>query len=363
MKILHIDSEKYWRGGQQQVFYLHEGLVKRGINSLLVCDKDSELKKRCMEKNLPYHEINILGELDFLSAIKISRICKSNNIDIIQAHSAHSQTIAIFVKFLVSKLKLIAVRRVDFHINKNMLSKLKYGTKKIDRIVCISEFIKKVLLEDGVNKNKLITIRSGTNVNKFDDVNVDKIFQNSLKQNPNTILIGTIAAFAGHKDFPNLLKAFKLIKEKMPNTKLCIVGDGPLKYDIENLAKELSIYDDIIFAGFQSEIGKYLKTFDIFVLASKKEGLGTSIIDAMSVGLPIVATNTGGIPELIKSYHNGILVEPKDPDQLSSAVIEAISNNELRLKISENAKKDSANFSIEKNIDKYIELYNELQMN
>lgn len=363
MKILHIDTENYWRGGQQQVFYLHEGLIKRGINSVLVCGKDSELKKRCIEKNLPYYDINILGELDFLSAFKISRFCKLKNIDIIQAHSAHSQTIAIFVKILISKLKLIAVRRVDFHIKKNLLSKLKYGTKKIDRIVSISEFIKKVLLEDGVNENKLITIRSGTNINKFDEIKVDEIFQNSLKQNRNTFLIGTVAAFAGHKDFPNLLKAYKLIKGNLQNTKLCIVGDGPLKYDIENFAKELNIYDDIIFAGFQSDIGKYLKSFDIFVLASKKEGLGTSIIDAMSVGLPIVATNTGGIPELIKSYNNGILVEPKNPDQLSKAVIEVITNNELRLQLSENAKRDSANFSIEKNIDKYVELYNELLMN
>ncbi|MBK8945503.1 MAG: glycosyltransferase family 4 protein [Ignavibacteriae bacterium] len=360
MKILHIDTEKYWRGGQQQVLYLHEGLVKRGIDSILICNKNSELKKICIEKKLPFIEINIFGELDILSAYKISKICKKTNVDIIQSHSAHSQTIAIFVKLFSPKLKLIAVRRVDFNINKNVLSKLKYSTSKIDKIICISGFIKKVLLEDGISDNKLLTIRSGTDINKFDNFIADEKFSKSLKENSNAFLIGTVAAFVGHKDYPNLLRAFKLVKEKINDTKLCIVGDGPQKYEIENLAKELKIIDDIIFVGFQKEIGKYLKVFDIFVLSSKKEGLGTSIIDAMSIGLPVIATNTGGIPELIKSYHNGILVEPKNPSQLAKAIFEVIANSDLRKSISENAKKEVVNFSIENNIEQYLKLYNEL---
>ncbi|MBK7104085.1 MAG: glycosyltransferase family 4 protein [Ignavibacteriae bacterium] len=360
MNILHVDTEKYWRGGQQQVLYLHEGLIKQGISSLLICNKNSEIKNRCIEKNLPFIEINILGELDLFSAYKISKLCKANTIDIIQAHSAHALTIAIIAKLFYSKLKLIAVRRVDFHIRKNILSKLKYSNKKVDKIVCISEFIKKVLMEDGIDENKLLSIRSGTDVNKFDNISVDDKLMKTLKNNSDTFLIGTVAAFAGHKDYPNLLKAFKIVKAKYENAKLCIVGDGPLKNEIENIARKLNIYYDIYFVGFQNDIGMYLKIFDLFVLSSKKEGLGTSIIDAMSIGLTIVATNTGGIPELIKNYHNGILVEPKNPNDLSKAIIELIENKVLRKLVSENAKKDSVNYSIDKNIEQYKKLYNDL---
>ncbi|MFZ1291948.1 MAG: glycosyltransferase family 4 protein [Melioribacteraceae bacterium] len=363
MKILHVDTEKYWRGGQQQVLYLHEGLIKRGIFSLLICNKSSELKNKCLKKKLPYIELNIFGELDIFAAKKISNICKRESIDILQSHSAHSQTICLISKIFYSKVKLIAVRRVDFPIRKNILSKIKYTNHNIDKIVCISDFIKQVMKNDGVDENKLLSIRSGTDIHKFDNISFDISLRDSLGINSNSFIIGTVAAFAGHKDYPNLLRAFKIVNEKYENVKLCVVGDGPNKNEIENYAKELDIFYKIIFVGFQNEIGKYLRMFDLFVLSSKKEGLGTSIIDAMSIGLPIIATNTGGIPELVKNNYNGILVKPKNSVALANAIIELIHNEELRKKIGTNAKVEVKNYSIENNINQYIKLYKELLKN
>lgn len=98
----------------------------------------------------------------------------------------------------------------------------------------------------------------------------------------------------------------------------------------------------------------------MFVLASKKEGLGTSLIDAMAVGLPIVSTNTGGIPELIKNGENGILVDPQNPTQLANAIIDLINNSDKRNKLSENSLRYANEFSIETTINKNISLYKSL---
>lgn len=360
MNILHIETEKYWRGGQQQVLYLHEALNKQNFTSVLVCNSKSELLKKSLNKKLPVFEQKMLGEWDIIAAREISRLCKRLKIDIIHAHSAHALSIGIFTKLFYPKAKLVGVRRVDFSVAKNFLSKLKYNNTRVNKIVCISDFIKSVLLNDGIKQEKLTTIRSGIDILKFKEDIPESSFREKLGIHNDVFLIGTVAAFAGHKDYPNLLNSFVQVKEKILNAKLCCVGDGPLLENIKKLAKELKIENDTIFTGFRNDIGKLLKSFDLFVLASKKEGLGTSIIDAMSVGLPIIAAKSGGIPELIENGKNGIMVEPSNPQKLSHAIIELFNNQEKRKILGENALKNISAFSIETTVKKNIELYKEL---
>jgi len=357
LNILHIDTETSWRGGQQQVFYLHEALVNRDFNSVLACNISSELSKKCLLNKLPFIEVKMRGELDILASYKLVKYCKANKINIIQAHSAHALSIALFVKLFYSYVKLICVRRVDFHINKNLFSQLKYNNWRIDKLICISEFIKSVLIEDGIKEEKLYTIRSGTDIRKFSNVISDSELKDKLNIGSDDFVLGTVAAFAGHKDYPNLINAFKLIVEKRKKVKLCLVGEGPLKNNIEKFVHELDISENVIFCGFQKDVGQFLKLFDLFILASKKEGLGTSIIDALSVGLPIVAASSGGIPELITNNHNGILVEPKNPKELSDAVIKLMDDEEKRKALGKNALNTVEKFSIETTVNKNIELY------
>lgn len=360
LNILHIDTAKYWRGGQQQVFYLHQGLIKRHIKSLVICQEDSELQKKCRSLDLPLESMNFFGEIDFLSAFKIARICKRNNIRIVHAHSAHALSIAVLTKLFFRSLILIGVRRVDFHIRKNFFSQIKYNTKLINKIVCISAFIKSVMISDKIPEEKLITIRSGIDIHKFDSSNPDIKFRESLGINKHDFLIGTIAAFAGHKDYPTLLTAFSIVKAKIKNVKLCMVGDGPLKSSILSLATELKIVDGIVAPGYREDIGNFLKSFDLFVLASKKEGLGTSILDALSVGLPIIATEAGGIPEMIINRENGILVEAENPKALAKVIMELYAAEDTRILLSKNAIRSVENFSVEKTISHNISLYRNL---
>ncbi len=160
-----------------------------------------------------------LVSLIFLPHIKIAQFCKINKMAILQAHSAHALSIGLLVKLFIPSLILIGVRRVDFSIGKNKLSKLKYNTKLVNSIICISDFIKSVLIKDGVDINKLVTIRSGVDINKFKSVIPSESFRKNLGVNENELLIGTVAAFAGHKDYPNLLRAFAIVIEKLAKHK------------------------------------------------------------------------------------------------------------------------------------------------
>ena len=360
INILHLDTEKTWRGGQQQVFYLHKGLISEGIKSILVSNTGSEILDRCKEESLPHYTISMFGELDIFAAFKLSRLCKKENINILQAHSAHALSIGIFTKLFSPSLILIGVRRVDFSIGKSIFNKLKYNNGKVDKLICISDYIKKVLLKDGIPEEKLVTVRSGVDINKFDDIKPPENFRNNLGIKKDEYLIGTVAAFAGHKDYPNLLKAFSILRKRNPNIKLCIVGDGSLKKQVYDLANELNIFENIIFTGYVNNVGNYLKSFDVFVLASKKEGLGTSIIDALAIGCPVVTTRTGGIPELIENEENGILVDPKNPNLLADALGDLLSNSEKRSRLSIAAKESAKKYSIEQTVNQNISVYKSL---
>lgn len=360
IRVIHIDTEKGWRGGQQQAIYLHEGLIKRGIESLFICNPNSALYDYCIKNSLPFETIRMRNEADVIAGRKIAKIISKHDQTIIHCHSAHALSIGLIVKYLSKSSILIGVRRVDFNTRKNILSRWKYNNSNIDKIICISEKIKNVLIEDGINPTKLRTIHSGIDVSKFNtSQDVDNI-KSEFGIKDREIIVGTIAAFVGHKDYYNLIDAAKLVLDKNISVKFLCVGDGELLHEIKSKALQLGLEKSIIFTGYRTDIGSFLKLFDVFVLASKKEGLGTSILDAQSAGLPVISTRTGGIPEIIIHNKNGLLVEPGNSSQLAEAITYLLKNSDKRMKLGEAALEFVKEFDINKTVNKNIELYKEL---
>lgn len=360
VSILHIDSERGWRGGQQQVIYLLQGLLERKIITSLVCQPSSRLEDFCIAHDLPFHPVRMLGELDGLAAFKIAGIARRLKFNILHLHSAHAISIGLLTKFLYPNPKLIGVRRVDFNIRNHIFSRMKYKSRFINRIVCISDGIKKVLLEDGIPLEKIVMIRSGIDINKFSQIQDDNGIRERHKIPENHKIIGTVAAMAGHKDYPTLLQAASVVVQKVPNVTFLAVGHGPDVERIKKLHQELQLEERFLFSGSQEDVGPFLKSFDIFILASKMEGLGTSILDAQSVGLPVIATQTGGVPEIVQHNQNGLLVPPQNPAALADAIIELINNEPRRISLGKKAKDNVQNYSIDKTIDETLLLYQEL---
>ncbi len=257
-------------------------------------------------------------------------------------------------------LKIIGVRRAEFSIGKNLLSRWKYRNAALDRIVAISEGVQKVLMENGVSKESINIIYSCIDSNKFDTLNRDPTIRAKWNIPRDSILVGMIAAFDHYKDYPTFLKAASLALRERKDLFFLAVGEGELKEPIQELAQELNISDRVIFTGFQQDVEKILKTLDIFVLASKKEGLGTSILEAMAAGVPVIGTASGGIPELIKDGENGLLVPPSNPEKLKDAILKLANSPELRFRMAERGKSEAQKFDKEIMISKYIELIQEL---
>lgn len=360
IRVLHIDSEKSWRGGQQQAAYLLERLHGLGYETALACPPGAAMESYCRSNALPCHPIAMHGEIDIRAGYQIASLCRKHRYTIAHLHSAHALALGLWAKLFYPGLRLIAARRVDFHLRKNPLSRYKYNTQRLDKIVCISNGIQKVLRMEGLPESRLVTIHSGVDLKKFDHVTPPHDFKKHLGIPEGHILVGTVAAISKHKDYPNLLHAAKDILECTDNVSFCAVGDGPDKKEIHALARRLGLGSRFVFTGFRNDVGNFLKSFDIFVLSSIQEGLGTSILDAQGVGLPVVACDTGGIPEVVLDNENGLLVPPRTSKALSEAILKLVHNEKMRQDFGRRARETVGAFSIDITVRKNIALYREL---
>lgn len=358
--VLHVDPDLQWRGGQQQAMYLHLGMLERGYRSGLVCNPGSELSKRLRLLKIDCKCIRFRFEADILAGLKLAIYAHKNKYNILHLHSSHALGWGLIAKLFYPSVMLVATRRVNVPIGRNFLSAFKYKSPMLKAIVAISEATQKLMEADGIPINKIHKIYSGVDIHKFDEVSVPEDFRSRWKIAPNAILVGTVAAIVPPKDYRNFISAASLALAASPALHFMVVGDGELKAEIQVLASKLGLDEHITFAGFQSQIGPFLKAFDIFVLASRREGLGTSILDAMSVGLPVIGTRAGGIAEMIEAGFSGLLVPAKDSEALAKAINMLAADSNLRLKLGTNALSRVQSFSKERMVEANIRLYESL---
>jgi len=164
IRVLHIDTERTWRGGENQILELIKGLKTPDVVSYLVAPPDSEVLKRMA----PYAKVvgMQLGTLQVLKAVReISRLCLAERIDIIDAQTSRAHALAVLVKRRVPSLRLVVHRRVDYIPTHTPFSRFKYLTRGVDRYVAISEAVKEILVNYGVASSRIAVVRSAVSAN------------------------------------------------------------------------------------------------------------------------------------------------------------------------------------------------------
>lgn len=360
IKVLHIDGANEWRGGQQQVVYLVEGLIESGVASKLICRPDSPLWEYSIKNKLPHHPLSIRGEFDFGAAFTLARLIKKEKFNIVHTHTAHDLTTALWAKLIYPDFKLIGARRVDFSVNKSFLSLKKYNNHLVNRIVCVSHNVKNILLNDGIPANKLNVVHDGIDLNRFKNITITKSVKEELEIPENSFLVGTIAALVDHKDYPTLLRAAQTVIKKNKQVFFIAAGDGLLKYKLHALSRELGIEKQFQFLGFRTDVLQILKQMDIFVLSSKEEGLGSSVLDAQACAIPVVATQGGGIPEIINHEINGLLAPVEDDKTLASLILDLIQSPEKRKLLATNGSQSVKNYSVQHTVENTEQIYKDV---
>jgi len=344
---------------------LINGLWEKGITSLLVAPLNSHIAQKA--RDFKAHKIffeNMRGEIDVLLAFKLAKIVDEYKINILHAHTSHAHTLAFLVKLISRyKPKIVVTRRVDFYPYRrknllNILNRIKY-IKGADHYIAISNKIKQILIECGIPENKVTVVYSGIDPERVTGGN-GKFFLKTYKKN-NEFIIGNISYFADHKAHEDLIKATKIVKENGYKVKLFLAGYGEREKFLKKLVEEIGLEKDVIFLGFVENVKDLLAFFDLFVVSSREEGLCSSIIDAFFAGCPVVATDAGGIPELVKNGETGVLVCKGDPFSLANGIVWAMENPHLMKEMAERAKEFAyERFTAEKMVEGNLEVYKKL---
>jgi glycosyltransferase involved in cell wall biosynthesis len=234
---------------------------------------------------------------------------------------------ALSMSTALAKPPLIAARRVDFHLRGNALSRWKY--RQVDCFICVSEAIRAMLVADGVPPPRTVTVNEGIDLAHVDAAPVAAL-REELWLPHGSPIVGNVAALVPHKGQKHLIDAAVLVVRRVPDARFVIAGEGELKESLERQIRDLGLQKHVLLLGFRPDILSLHKAFDIFVLSSVTEGLGTSLLDAMACGRAIVATDTGGIPEVVAGRVTGTLVPPRDPRAMAAAIVALLSDEGKR---------------------------------
>jgi glycosyltransferase involved in cell wall biosynthesis len=357
---LHIDTARTWRGGQNQVLLTVNGLRSLGQRAALVAHPDGELRRRANE-GLELIPIASQTEMDLTAAWRLARVIKRLKPDVIHAHDPHGVAMASLALSLGSGSSpgrlpaLVMARRVDFHLKGNSFSRWKH--RQVDCFIAASNAIRAMLVADGVPESKVITVHEGIDVEHVlaaPPVNVHETF--FLPHH--APVVGNVGALVPHKGQRHLIEAAHLVVQQLPDVRFVILGEGELREHLERLVREHHLEKHVLLPGFRVDVLGCIKGFELFVMSSVTEGLGTSLLDAMACSKAIVATKTGGIPEVVDDGVTGILVEPRDNHGLAAAIVKLIKDEQGRQRMAAAGfERVSARFTVERMVAETAKVY------
>lgn len=322
MRVLHLDSARGWRGGQNQVLLTARGMAERGHAVLLGCQAGGALLERARGLGLPAEGLRFAGDFSPLAALALRALVRRFRPDAIQSHDPHTLLAAWWAG---GSARRFAVRRVDFPL-RGRLSRAKYGA--CERVIAVSSAIRAVLGASGLPAQRVSVVHEGVPDRPAEPGG--RAALRELGVPADGLVVGNVAALTGHKDHASLLDAAALLVAREPRAHLVIAGEGELRPALEARAAALGLGRRCLFLGFRGDLDRLLPAFDVFCLSSRLEGLGTSLLDAMCFARPIVATAAGGIAEAVADGVNGRLVPPGDASALAEALLETLRDDGLR---------------------------------
>ncbi len=343
-RILHVDSGRSWRGGQRQVFLLATGLRDLGYRVLVVAPTGSPLIRRSERAGLPTYRLTLRGEWDIRSARELRAVAREWSADIVHAHDARSHSIAQLALLGKRKTRLIVTRRVAFPPK---LVRLKYR-HGVDAFIAVSHAVKAAMVKAGVPANLIEVVYPGIPAPK---VTRPRNWRRERGWPPNTVICGIVGAMTQEKGLDTVGGiARRLPDELFRRTRLVLLGGkgkgGTTVSGVEG-------FD----AGFVDEIHEALAGLDILWHPARSEGLDTSVIDAMALGVPPIAFAVGGLPEVIEDGKCGRLIPRGDIQAFARAAEELIKDAGLRAKLADGARRRALQFDAGTMIERTAELY------
>ncbi|MBS7232981.1 glycosyltransferase family 4 protein [Flavobacterium psychroterrae] len=367
MKVLHISGAKAWGGNEQQLIYCIPALNSLGVENIVFGIKDTVLEKLCLSHHIsfvPTKERKLTKFANFKQFKELVAIVKP---DIIHLHTSNSLTFYVLSRLFLKLNAKIVFSKKAISASSSFISKFKYNSKGIDAIFCVSKSVENNFSEvlSNTNKKKLRVVPDCVpqsilhvkgKVNLKEKYNIDQ----------SKLIVGNIANHTNAKDLTTFINTADYLVNELKRKDIVFFQIGEfskLTQEYLNSIKEKNLEEFIIFTNKIEDASGLNTQFNIFLMTSQREGGPTSVLEAMYVGVPVVSTNVGIVPDVIKDGENGYITPIKDFKNLASKINLLLSNEKLKKDFIEKSKivienGYTASVIAEKTYDEYKKVIN-----
>ena len=335
MNVLHLNAEKGWRGGEQQLAYLVEELSSTSVKSFVICRQASALADYCEAYQIPYATLPFSNGISVLAALKIKHFCRQHAIDLIHIHGSKPHSLAVISAVLGNRSLMVLSRRVAFPVRRNFFTQWKYNHHAIKKIICISQTVAQIVAGSIQREERCAVVYSGIDIKRFSKST--GYLRAHYHISPEEKIIGNVAALSDSKDLVTFLKIAEIFQQKNIPSRFVIVGEGIERQSLETIIAKKNLKERVTLTGFVNNVAEILPEFDVFLTTAKIEGLGTSVLDAFACRVPVVATRAGGIPEMVMHQETGLLAEVGDAVMLAKHLETIIQKPTLKEQLVKNA--------------------------
>ncbi len=325
IRVLHVDTARGWRGGQNQVLLTALGMATRGHDVVVACRAEGELLSRARAAGVAVQPVPFRGDLWPPAVVALASVLRAFRPDVVQLHDPHAVSAGLLAHRFAGGSRVVATRRVDFPL-RGWLSRTKYLA--CERVVVVSAAIREVLRHARLPEGRLRLVHEGVPDRAPQPGGRAALRELGIPQD--APVVGNVAALASHKDHATLLRAAALVVKARREVRFVVAGEGEERTPLLELRKRLGLDDHVIFTGFRDDLDRLVPAFDVFCLSSHQEGLGTSLLDAMAFGRPVVATAAGGIPDAVLDGVTGRLVPVRQPEALADALLSLLADPKHR---------------------------------
>lgn len=336
MRVLHVDTAREWRGGQTQLLHL-----VRGSGDAVALPADAALRPALEAAGVEVIPVAFHGVVRGIGGL--SAAIRRWRPDLVAAHTAHAHGQAV----VAGRAPVVVHRRVDFAPGRGPLSRWK--RTRAAGWIAVSDAVAQVLAAAGVDPERIAVVRDGVDPGPIDAVGPEARVEvrRALGVPDDAFVVGAVGALVPHKGHKHLIEALAWLDNQRQDVWGVIAGEGPERDALQGLADQWKIAPRVRLLGARDDVPRLLRAFDVFAHPSVEEGLGQAVIEAMLAGVPVVASQAGGVPEVVDDLITGLIVRAGDGEALARALNAAIRGRERALQRAEAARVRASTFGVD----------------
>lgn len=334
MRVLHTESSTGWGGQENRTLNELIAMRERGHELAVVSRPGARIIERAKEAGFETFAVDMRGAADLPAIFRLRGVMKGFRADVVNSHSGRDTQLAgMAARSILGKRPLVVRTR---HLALPITSKFSYSVLP-DHVVTVSKYVEHYLVEAGIPAKQITTVSTGVDFARYDRSTIAGDLRKELGLSADVPLIGTVAILRAKKGHADILDAVPAVLQRFPDAHFVFAGDGAQTANLKARIEAEGLVGRVHLLGLRRDVTNVLASLDVFVLPTHQEALGTAFIEAGAMGLPTVATNVDGVPEVVQDGRTGLLVPVRDGKAIAEAVCRLLGDPIYRQSMGANA--------------------------